>query len=431
MKKRTLTITLALILILGMFAAIPVSADTAWTGQAATAFAGGSGTKADPYVIETAEQLAFLAKSVNEGTSYKGQYLVLKNDIALNDIAGYANWGTQAPANVWAVIGLLEAAPFEGNFDGNGKKISGLYVKATMNTETPVNEFYGLFGVVKGGSVTNVTLEKAYLHVEGTVSKQLGIGALAGLMLSESTVDNCHANGVTILCKKATSNTFLGGLIAKIDSGTYVTTVSATGSMEMLAEENTTYPTASYANNFCGGICGVVSGASEIDGMICDVDVIACGEAGGLVGILGGGGLAGIIKNGYSLGDVSGVTFAGGLVGRAGQGANSEIQNCFAVGAVSGVKADDEWTTKAGYLCGAIRHKTTLKNCYYIESVEGMTAYKDYAEGTDNSVLENVEAKTADAFKGAAGMTLMGYSTDVWEASNDYPVFKAPVVEEN
>ena len=40
-----------------------------WDGSAATSFASGSGTEADPYIIETAAQLAFLASSVNSGTT--------------------------------------------------------------------------------------------------------------------------------------------------------------------------------------------------------------------------------------------------------------------------------------------------------------------------------------------------------------------------
>lgn len=38
-----------------------------WSNHTATAFAGGSGTKTDPYQIATAEQLALLADDVNSG----------------------------------------------------------------------------------------------------------------------------------------------------------------------------------------------------------------------------------------------------------------------------------------------------------------------------------------------------------------------------
>ena len=37
-----------------------------WKDNAATAFASGSGTKEDPYVIKTAAQLAYMAKDISE-----------------------------------------------------------------------------------------------------------------------------------------------------------------------------------------------------------------------------------------------------------------------------------------------------------------------------------------------------------------------------
>ena len=48
---------------------------TLWTDYAADAFAGGDGSAANPYQIATAEQLAYLAKTVNAGTKYAGQIL--------------------------------------------------------------------------------------------------------------------------------------------------------------------------------------------------------------------------------------------------------------------------------------------------------------------------------------------------------------------
>ena len=64
LKQKILTLVLSLCMVA---ACLPVvaSAETApqglWTDYAAAAFAGGSGTKADPYQIATAEQLALLA----------------------------------------------------------------------------------------------------------------------------------------------------------------------------------------------------------------------------------------------------------------------------------------------------------------------------------------------------------------------------------
>ena len=44
----------------------------------------GSGTKNDPYIINTAQQLADLAFIVNNGTDFSGEYFKLGRDIDLN-----------------------------------------------------------------------------------------------------------------------------------------------------------------------------------------------------------------------------------------------------------------------------------------------------------------------------------------------------------
>ncbi len=56
-----------------------------WTEYAADTFAGGNGTKDDPYQIGTAEQLALLVKDVNAGSkTHTGEYFILTDDIDLS-----------------------------------------------------------------------------------------------------------------------------------------------------------------------------------------------------------------------------------------------------------------------------------------------------------------------------------------------------------
>ena len=49
-------------------------ADTSWVNQHA-------GTESDPYLIETAEHLAGLAKLVSEGNDFKDKYVLLTRDM--------------------------------------------------------------------------------------------------------------------------------------------------------------------------------------------------------------------------------------------------------------------------------------------------------------------------------------------------------------
>ena len=83
MKKQLLSIICVLTLCLGLlpttvFAASP---EGVWTDNAASNFAGGTGTENDPYQIATAEQLAYLAVKANEGTLHSlGDYYILINN---------------------------------------------------------------------------------------------------------------------------------------------------------------------------------------------------------------------------------------------------------------------------------------------------------------------------------------------------------------
>ena len=49
MKKKLLSILLALSLLLTLLPTAALAADGAWDGSIATAFAGGTGTESDPY----------------------------------------------------------------------------------------------------------------------------------------------------------------------------------------------------------------------------------------------------------------------------------------------------------------------------------------------------------------------------------------------
>ena len=88
-----------------------------WSGKLATKFAGGSGTEADPYLIETPEQLALL---VSKGSGDGDNFYKLTADIYLNDTTK-AGW--EKGANQW----FAGMSAFRGTFDGDGHVVSGLY----------------------------------------------------------------------------------------------------------------------------------------------------------------------------------------------------------------------------------------------------------------------------------------------------------------
>ena len=83
-----------------------------WDGSIAGSFAGGDGSEADPFRIETASQLAFLAREVNGGKDYAGKYVSMVCDVDLNHVE-------------WTPIGNGTHS-FSGIFHGNGHTVSNL-----------------------------------------------------------------------------------------------------------------------------------------------------------------------------------------------------------------------------------------------------------------------------------------------------------------
>ncbi len=131
--KKLLTVILTIAMLFSIACLPTYAAGDAWDGTVGTAFASGTGTENDPYVIADGKQLAYLAKSVNEGEDYKGKHFKVNADIDLDNKA-------------WTPIGNADNA-FSGFFDGNNKAVSNLNVEGSS--------FIGLFGHTRGGKISN------------------------------------------------------------------------------------------------------------------------------------------------------------------------------------------------------------------------------------------------------------------------------------
>lgn len=216
LKQKILTLVLSLCMVA---ACLPVvaSAETApqglWTDYAAAAFAGGTGTKADPYQIATAEQLALLAADVNSGAvskTHTKEYFKLMDNIDLS-------------AHVWTPIGYEScssgggsAQSFQGYFDGNGKKITGLYVDEREGDKDGKNRSAGLFGVIASiGSeepiIQNLTVENGTVFAgDGNANSDewYGAGLLIGRInpmhgTAYAVIKNCTVSGTVSSTKNA------------------------------------------------------------------------------------------------------------------------------------------------------------------------------------------------------------------------------------
>lgn len=175
MKMRLALLALAAL----VWITVPVSAraegetvDT-WDGTA-VAFTKGRGTKEEPWLIENAEQLAYLAQQVNNGTDYERAHFLLVSDL---DLSG----------KEWTPIGT-DGNPFWGGFDGGGHTITGMTITGKEAS------YVGLFGECR-----NFTADSSYIKsvtVKGAnISGHSHVGAIAG---EGANISDCYSIENTI-----------------------------------------------------------------------------------------------------------------------------------------------------------------------------------------------------------------------------------------
>lgn len=216
MRKKLLGFLAALTLCLIGASALAVSVPaTQWADYAASAFAGGTGTEADPYRIETPAQLAKLAKDVSGRQTYNNQYFRLENDLDLS-----AHRWNPIGVYVWMSDGATTDKPFNGFLDGNGKTITGLIVseKTMQNTAGLFGNFRKTEGSGKAG-VKDLTIQNAYIEASDDGLMENSAGILAGFVLANSG----YAVEFTNVTVSGTMRTLIndcwvmtGGLLGKV-----------------------------------------------------------------------------------------------------------------------------------------------------------------------------------------------------------------------
>ncbi len=284
---------------------------------ASEAFAGGSGTESDPFEISEAGHLVLLHEmlkkeyeDVNLGTTYTDGFYILTADIALNDTADFENWGTTAPAYGWTPIGT-NGNDFAGVLDGNGHKITGMFIDADGSENEASIDNYGLFEDL-WGTVKNLTVEQSYLRTAGATTNT---GTIAGSAYT-GTVENCTADAVIELYGWQDA----GGITG---NGGSISACSFSGTVIQLDD----------GFSHIGGITG--SGTAE--NSVFSGTLNGKGQTGGIVGY------GGNVKNCTNKGTVIGEN-AGGISGRVYEaGTNQEIkttqitiENCINEGNVTG-----------------------------------------------------------------------------------------------
>ena len=430
MKKKILS----LLVTMGLAASlVPVSvfADgtEVWDGSVAESFAGGKGTKDDPYQIATGSQLAYFAKRVNAeeyGEKYADTYFELTEDIDL----GGKEWTPVGETVADLIMGGHEYFVFSGNFDGNGYTIKNL----TIGTETSPysGDVCGLFGATSG-TIEDVVLENVSInYVGGNHSSGYGFrmgGALVGYSMGD--IVNCTVIGLDMKAGSDGSYVALnsiGGLVGIQDGGTTVSHSRVSGKIEESTKKGNV-----------GGFVGTLAKGSSAKYCGADVSVEVTGNGrgiavGGFVGI--GNGVTTdetLIENCYATGNITGAEYAGGFVGNI-SGLN--ISNCYAKGDVSNCFVGASFL---GTDAASNNYYGTVKNCYATGLVSDISssAYAFAMQDTMNrSTIQNcyyniqntakntesVASLTIDDMKTDSFLNVLNGSSNVWtKRDNDTP----------
>ena len=365
------------------------------------------------YQITNETQLKWFRDKVNAGdVAIKGK---LMNDITLTD--------------AWAPIGTSESK-FAGEFDGNGKTISGLHFDVQDMPEE--SQSLGLFGTIGGKDkdhiaiVRNLTLE-GEIKVEGKTAQGFCVGAAAAYLSSFSTLSGITTN-VAIVNAPASGVTSVrtGGLVGMVlSSGRYtnieccrnigsVTGTGETGGLIGYHSGSVSYYGEYYVavRNSCNE--GTVTGTGACTGGLIgnswsDTKVTDCYNAGKLSGTDYVGGLAGDANEThfdycYNTGSVSGSKNVGGLAGRIRSG---HIYHSYSIGDVTGTDSETTGSLcgeRGGSVVGTVQYSYALKapvlgsksigldydeknqnqkHFYYVVSLDELRAIPEYLNPAD------------------------------------------------
>lgn len=193
----------------------------------ADSYAGGDGSKTNPYEIATAEQLAKLARDVNNGNTFRGKYFKLTADI---DLSG----GIWMPIGKYYNYGNVKNRLFFGKFDGNGHVIKNMHIQ-WEDADDNAKSVWGLFSTLQGESSTNLTTVTNLIIENATVEKKRGfkpigpdyyVGVVAGEIYPNTELSNIIIHGSEITDNDETyelnRETKIGGIAGNVQNeGTY------------------------------------------------------------------------------------------------------------------------------------------------------------------------------------------------------------------
>ena len=305
----------------------------------------------------TADDLALIAQSIENGSIPSDATIVLEQDIDLSTF-------TRSVVSNWEPIGTSEK-PFTGTFDGNGYTIKNL---ALVEAEAKEGKAYiGFFGYAKDATIKNVTFENVYINIPclDIDHSQGHIGAVAGSLEGTSTIENVTVKGDIDIYTTQDANG--ASRVAVVAGGNAYGNVTMKN-VHVIANAGSRL----VANNNVGALAGQLQGKMVFENCSSNINVTANKFfAGGLVGIAAGDSY---IKNCHTTGDVAVVAGregrhndeyrVGGIAGGWADGKTKvfTLEGCSYTGNVSGKNSDGSVAEPLDYM-GYVGRGYTLANC--------------------------------------------------------------------
>ncbi|MBE6618879.1 MAG: hypothetical protein E7626_03730 [Ruminococcaceae bacterium] len=330
--------------------AVFISAETVnvWDGTAANSFSSGSGTSDDPYLISTARELEFFAKSVNGGNNYSGEYVKLACDIVLNDesFAFDPDSGlikvSDTVNTAWIGTGVCGDESGRSDVFDNSPSQRGVFYKSSMTGER---------GAYEGTLYEHIPIGKEFSQFSGVFD---GDGhTVSGIYVSEDRKNGvglfgyvCEAqiSGVSVNNSCIYGNSRVGAIGGSVDFSRV--SLSCADACVLAASD-------------VGGVFGYISDTIVSQSYNAGT-VIGSSKVGGIVGVC-----VGSVRDAYNSGIVYAEAYAGGIAGQN----LGDINNCYNA---SKINASENVGAIAGYT------STAPNNSFYIsgsvgESDGGMT----------------------------------------------------------
>ena len=309
----------------------------------------------NPFQISTAAELAWFRDYVNgtivdegeaDGTTHLSASAMLTADIDLSEFCYAADDSKNIIAKSWEPIGVGDA--YTGTFDGSGKTISNLYIKAEKNQA-------GLFGYTFQSTIKNLTFENA-----NVTNTELYTGILVGVAGYQTTLQNIKIS--TNKCQVIGGKDYTGGIAGSLDGNAY----NCVNYAMVQGQEDV------------GGLFGYYSREGNSITACANYGKVTAARknAGGLVGYFD----SGTIQDCANYGDITGTNAVGNLIGSADK---CNLNNVLGTGNVTATSSPS-FSKRGGLLAGYINDSSS--------TASGILAYNSCAKLTINGTEQTGDA---------------------------------------